>query len=63
MAKFVESRINYKDLISFTCTNPDDLNLMVQKLRQEKKLKVNVICCEEDDESQYRPDVPIENLR
>lgn len=63
MAKFVEARIGYKDLISFSCTNPDDLNLLVQKMRGEQKWKVNVICSDESDSSQYNAEIPISDLR
>lgn len=63
MAKFVESRINYRDLISFTCTNPEDMNLLIKKLRTEMKLRINAVCSDEEDYSQYSPEVPIERLR
>lgn len=63
MAKFVEARIGYKDLISFCCTNADDLNLLVQKLRNEQKLKINVICSDECDSTQYISEIPISDLR
>lgn len=62
-AKYVEARIAYRDLISFTCTNPDDLNLLIQKLRTEQKLKINVICSEDDDLSQHKPDIPLNQIR
>ncbi|KAL0279416.1 UNVERIFIED_CONTAM: hypothetical protein PYX00_000981 [Menopon gallinae] len=63
LAKYVEARIGYRDLISFTCTNADDLNLLVKKLRSEQKLKINVICSEDDDLTQHNPEIPLNQIR
>ena len=63
MAKYVEAKINYRDLIAFTCTNPEDMNLLIRKLRTEMHLKVNVVCSDEEDQSQYFPAVSMNQLR
>ena len=62
MAKYVEARISYRDLIGFTCTSPEDLNLLIDELRTKQNLKVNCVNSD-DDSTQYQPDVPMSQLR
>lgn len=54
-----------RDRVAFTCENRQDMNLFMQKVRDELGLKVNVVHsgAEHQDLASYRPQIPIEQLR
>ena len=62
-AKYVENIISYRDLIAFTCTSSQDTDLLVQKLRLEMQLGVNIITSVSEEGSVYVPEMDINQLR
>lgn len=42
-AKYVETVVPLRDKLAFTCTNKEDMNMMIQTLRCNQKLKINVL--------------------
>lgn len=61
-AKYVETAIGARDLTAFTCTNVEDMNLLMRKLRVEQRLKCSVVHSEATTTVQYRPNAPIATL-
>lgn len=61
-AKFVENVVGIKDLISFICTNKNDMAMLVKKLRNDLGLSVNIAFAEPVEEVEYQPKYPIEDL-
>lgn len=61
---FLENIIAMRDRVAFTCVNKEDMNLMLQCLRQQQHLSVNVLHVDERSKpsQSYKPNVPIENL-
>lgn len=43
MAKYVEHHISFNDMRAFVCENSDDMNLFMDILREQQKLKVNAV--------------------
>uniref|UniRef100_A0A0L8G9B3 Structural maintenance of chromosomes protein 5 n=1 Tax=Octopus bimaculoides TaxID=37653 RepID=A0A0L8G9B3_OCTBM len=62
-AKFIESFVSFNDLRSFVCENADDMDLLLSKIRDEQKLKINCVKCPSQDISYFRPRIPIHNLK
>lgn len=42
-SKYVETVVPLRDKLAFTCTNKEDMNMMIQTLRCNQKLKINVL--------------------
>lgn len=61
-AKYIETAIGVRDLTAFTCTNVEDMNLLMRKLRVEQRLKCSVLHSEDTPTVQYRPNAPIASL-
>lgn len=62
-AKYIETAIGVRDLTAFTCTNVEDMNLLLKKLRIDRRLKCNVVHSPATQTVQYRPKVAITTLR
>ncbi|CAI9735468.1 Hypothetical predicted protein [Octopus vulgaris] len=62
-AKFIESFVSFNDLRSFVCENADDMDLLLSKIRDEQKLKINCVKCPPQDITYFRPRIPIQNLK
>lgn len=58
-AKYVENTIGQKDLHAFVCTDKGDMKRLIQKLRMEMKLQVNIAFAEDTNEVEYSPSVDI----
>jgi structural maintenance of chromosomes protein 5 len=52
-AKYVENTIGMKDLMAFVCTDKDDMKKLIQKLRGDMKLQVNVAFAEDTNQIEY----------
>lgn len=61
-AKYIESTVGIKDLVAFICTDKQDMSRLIQKLRNEMKLKVNIAYSAETDQVEYRPTVDMSQL-
>ncbi|XP_068083554.1 structural maintenance of chromosomes protein 5 [Anabrus simplex] len=63
-AKYLEYIIPKRDLQAFICENKDDMRILISKLRDEMKLKINVLHSgsEHPPSHIFQPDTPIENL-
>ncbi|KAG5678908.1 hypothetical protein PVAND_008532 [Polypedilum vanderplanki] len=61
-AKYLENTVAVRDLEMFLCTNKEDMEKLMQKLRNEMNLKVNIGFTEETDEILYQPEIPIEDF-
>lgn len=62
-AKYIETAIGVRDLIAFTCTNVEDMNLLLRKLRVEQRLKCNVVHSDAATSVKYRSNAQITSLR
>lgn len=62
-AKYIEAAIGLRDLTAFTCTNVEDMNLLMKKLRVEQRLKCNVVHSDAATSIQYHPNAQIAALR
>ena len=66
MAKYIENRISFNDLVAFFCEDKTDMNDLMRILREEKKLGVNVVHCPPSSEHysvEYQPRIAISDLR
>ncbi|XP_042231794.1 structural maintenance of chromosomes protein 5-like [Homarus americanus] len=61
-AKYVENRVSGNDLVSFVCENKDDMNLF-KELMDKQSIRVNIVYSTATDLTQFKPQVPLENLR
>ena len=41
--KYVESHIAKRDMLAFVCENTDDQQLLLKTLREDQKLRINVV--------------------
>ncbi|KYQ56942.1 Structural maintenance of chromosomes protein 5 [Trachymyrmex zeteki] len=62
-AKYLESIIPFRDLIAFTCEDKKDMNLLLKYLREQQKLKVNVVHSDPMKRVTLQPNIPIENIQ
>ncbi|XP_030758667.1 structural maintenance of chromosomes protein 5 [Sitophilus oryzae] len=62
-AKYVESMILLRDKVAFTCTNKNDMNLLIKCLREQQGLSVNVLHSDPQSNASYQSNIPIEHLR
>lgn len=62
-AKYIENVIPQRDLIAFVCEDKEDMNRLVQYLRKEQKLVVNVLHSDPNKNVNMNPQVPLENIR
>lgn len=59
---YLENIIEKRDRVAFICEDKNDMNLLIQSLRIQQKLKVNILHSS-SEERNYQPNIPIENLR
>ncbi|XP_012059137.1 PREDICTED: structural maintenance of chromosomes protein 5 [Atta cephalotes] len=62
-AKYLENIIPFRDLIAFTCENKRDMNLLLKYLREQQKLKINVVHSDPMKRVTLQPNIPIENIQ
>ncbi|CAG9769510.1 unnamed protein product [Ceutorhynchus assimilis] len=62
-AKYVEAMIPMRDKLAFTCTEKDDMNLLIRSLREQQRLSVNVVYSGPTNDPYNQPRIPIERLR
>jgi len=62
-AKYLENIIPFRDLIAFTCEDKRDMNLLLKYLREQQKLKINVVHSDPMKRVTLQPNIPIENIQ
>ncbi|KAG5343223.1 SMC5 protein, partial [Acromyrmex heyeri] len=62
-AKYLENIIPFRDLIAFTCEDKRDMNLLLKYLREQQKLKVNVVHSDPMKRVTLQPNIPIESIQ
>lgn len=61
---YIERTIPLRDRVAFCCELKEDMNLLITKLREEKKLRVNVLCVGTNlTLNSFQPKIPIEQLK
>lgn len=61
-AKYIENTIAMKDLVSFICTNKEDMKQLIKKFRNEMGLRVNLAFSEDTDEVEFQPSCDIQDF-
>lgn len=62
-ARYVEASIPRRDLISFMFESADDMDNFLKVIRDEKKLVVNAVQTPRKDISEFKPSIPIDELK
>ncbi|CAG5129404.1 unnamed protein product, partial [Candidula unifasciata] len=62
-AKLVEAHVSFNDLRSFVCEDADDLDLFMRKVKNEMKLRVNIVRAPPEPAVTYQPRHPISYYR
>lgn len=63
-AAFIEQTIPLRDRVAITCTNKDDMNVLIRMFRDTQKLGVNIVYSDPQEGVHiYQPQIPIERLR
>ncbi|GLV43420.1 Structural maintenance of chromosomes 5 [Carabus blaptoides fortunei] len=64
-SKYLENIVPMRDRVAFTCEYRDDMNRLLQCVRDELRLNINVVHSGSEHPSltAYRPNVPIEQMR
>ncbi|XP_012530407.1 structural maintenance of chromosomes protein 5 [Monomorium pharaonis] len=62
-AKYLENIIPPRDLVAFACEDKRDMNLLLKYLRDQQKLKVNVVHSDPMKRISMQPNIPIENVK
>lgn len=62
-AKYLENIIPFRDLVAFVCENKQDMNLLLQYLRDEKKLQVNAVHSDPEKHVSMTPYVPLQDIK
>lgn len=60
-AKYIENTIAMKDMVSFICTNKDDMKQLIKKFRNEMGLRVNLAFSEDSDQVEFEPPCDIQS--
>ncbi|CAD5122532.1 DgyrCDS10949 [Dimorphilus gyrociliatus] len=63
MARYVESSIPRRDLVSFMFQNCEDMDEFLSIIRDEKKLVVNAVQTPKRQLHEFKPDIPINELK
>lgn len=61
--KYLENTISYNDMVAFVCENSQDMNLLVNSLRSQQKLVVNVVHSDPNRRVRMNPNIPLEEIR
>ncbi|XP_046478425.1 structural maintenance of chromosomes protein 5 isoform X1 [Neodiprion pinetum] len=61
-SKYFENIISNRDLCAFVCENKQDMNLLMQFLRDQEKLQINCVHSDPDKIINMNPNIPIENI-
>lgn len=61
-AKYIENTIAGKDLVTFICTNKEDMKQLIKKLRNEMGLQVNLAFSEDTNRVEFAPPYDINDL-
>ena len=62
-AKYLENVIAFRDLVAFVCENKQDMNLLLQYLRDEQHLQVNAVHSDPTKHVSMEPPIPIHNIK
>ncbi|XP_076240283.1 structural maintenance of chromosomes 5 isoform X2 [Calliopsis andreniformis] len=62
-AKYLENIIPFRDLVAFVCETKQDMNLLLQYLRDEQKLQVNAVHSDPTKHVSMSPYIPLEHIR
>ncbi|KRT79011.1 hypothetical protein AMK59_7515, partial [Oryctes borbonicus] len=63
-AVYIENTIPVRDRVALTCTNKDDMNFLIQSLRDNLNLGINIVYSDPDETiHMYQPRIPIERLK
>ncbi|XP_064607700.1 structural maintenance of chromosomes protein 5-like [Liolophura sinensis] len=62
-AKYIESHVSFNDIRAFVCEESEDLNLFMDVMRDEQKLKVNAISMPSQPLSSFKPAFRLEDFR
>lgn len=62
-AKYIESHVSFNDIRAFVCEESEDLNLFMDVMRDEQKLKVNAISMPSQPLSSFKPAFKLEDFR
>lgn len=61
-AKYIENTVGIKDLVAFICTNKQDMARLIQKLRNEMRLQVNVAYSEASNQVNFQSTLDLSQL-
>ncbi|XP_059607727.1 structural maintenance of chromosomes protein 5 [Phlebotomus argentipes] len=62
-AKFLENTISVRDFTAFLCEKTEDAKKLIKKLTHEMKLKVNIVQSDTATQVNYKPNIPIDEIR
>ena len=62
-ATYVETHVSYNDLRAFICEDPDDLEMFMSIMCDERHLKINVVKVPQRNLSEFQPIYPLDALR
>lgn len=62
-ARYVENHISFNDMRAFVCEDPNDLELFMSTMRDEQRLKVNVVKMPVEAVESFRPPQPLAAYR
>lgn len=62
-ARLVEAHVSFNDLRSFVCEDADDLDLFMRKVKNEMKLRVNIVRAPPEQSHSFLPRHPISYYR
>lgn len=60
---YFENIISHRDLVAFVCEDKADMNLLLNYLRDQKKLKVNALHSDPNRFVDYTPPIPLESIK
>lgn len=61
-SQYFENIISQKDLVAFVCEDKSDMNLLLNHLRDQQRLKVNAVHSDPNKNINFQPDIPLENI-
>lgn len=61
--KYLENVIPFRDLIAFVCENKRDMNLLLEYLRDQQRLQVNVVHSDPTKNVSMKPRISLDDIR
>ena len=62
-SKYFENIIPYRDLTAFVCEDKNDMNLLVKYLRDQQRLKINVVHSDPNKYVNTQPSIPLHHIQ